>query len=68
MFAILAILLVIASYVFVIFLSAACVYLPFLVLINTSNTQAVLLQLFGIAIAGGLLWSLVPRADKFERP
>ena len=68
LFAILAILLVIASYVFVIVLAAACVYLPFLLLINTSNTQAVLLQLFGIAIAGGLLWSLVPRADKFEPP
>jgi hypothetical protein len=68
LFAILAILLVIASYVFVIFLAAACVYLPFLLLINTSKTQAVLLQLFGIAIAGGLLRSSVPRADKFEPP
>jgi heat shock protein HtpX len=61
LFAILAILLVIASYVFVIVLAAACVYLP--VLMN-----AVLLELFGIALAGGLLWSLVPRTDKFEPP
>ena len=61
LFAILAILLVIASYVFVLVLAAACVYLP--VLMN-----AVLLELFGIALAGGLLWSLVPRADKFEPP
>ena len=61
LFAILAILLVIASYIFVIILAAVCVYLPFLM-------NAVLLELFGIALAGGLLWSLVPRADKFEPP
>jgi len=69
-FAILAILLVIATYVFVILLAAACVVLPYLLLENSESApmQLVLLQLFGVVIAGGLLWSLVPRADQFQAP
>ena len=68
-FAVLAILMVIASYVFVILLAAACVYLPYLLFDSSSaGTQSVLLFLFGVAIAGGLLWSLVPRVDKFAPP
>jgi heat shock protein HtpX len=69
-FAILAILMVIASYIFVIALAAACVYFPYLLLFNSesASTQALLLLLFGGAIAGGLLWSLVPRPDKFTAP
>ena len=30
--------------------------------------QSLLLALFGVVIAGGLLWSLVPRPDKFKAP
>lgn len=67
--AILAILMVVASYVFVVALAAACVYLPYLLVSSTElSTQSVLLFVFGIAIAGGLLWSLLPRPDKFTAP
>jgi len=68
-FAILAILMVIASYVFVLFLAAACVLLSYAVVSSASvGFQSLLLALFGVVIAGGLLWSLVPRPDKFKAP
>jgi heat shock protein HtpX len=46
------------------------VYLPYLLLSSSDSagTQSLLLLVFGVAIAGGLLWSLVPRADKFTAP
>jgi Zn-dependent protease with chaperone function len=70
LFAILAILMVMGSYIFVILLAAACVYTPYLLFSSTSygNLQSLLLLLFGIAIAGGLLWSLLPRRDNFTPP
>lgn len=69
LFAILAILMVIASYVFVLALAAACILLSYAVVSSESvGFQSLLLALFGVAIAGGLLWSLVPRLDKFKPP
>jgi heat shock protein HtpX len=71
LFAILAIAMVILSYVFVIGLAASCIYLPYLLAFQGSETpaaQAVVLLLFGVVIAGGMLWSLAPRPDRFKAP
>jgi len=70
LFALLAIGMVIASYVFVIVLAAACIYLPYWIIVNTEHApfQVLLLLLGGVVIAGALLWSLMPRRDKFETP
>jgi heat shock protein HtpX len=69
-FAILAIVVVIGSYLFIALLAVSCVYLPYLVLAKSESApgQVVLLFLFGIVIAGAMLWSLIPRRDKFEAP
>jgi len=69
-FAILAILMIIASYVFVILLAAACVLLPYYVLHRTESPGfgIVVLFLFGVAIAAAMLWSLIPQRDKFNPP
>ncbi len=69
-FAVFAMVMVVFSYVFVILLAGACVYLPYLVLFNSDSfsPQILLLFLFGIVIAAAMLWSLVPRRDKFEAP
>jgi Zn-dependent protease with chaperone function len=70
LFAVLAVLMVIASYLFVLVLAAACVYLPYLVfsISDSPGFQTLALFLFGIVIAATMLWSLVPRRDKFEAP
>lgn len=69
-FALLSIFMVIASYLFVLLLAAACVYLPYLALSSSesSGSQLILLFLFGIVIAATMLWSLLPRRDKFKPP
>jgi heat shock protein HtpX len=69
-FAVLAILMVIASYLFVFALAAACVYLPYLALSLSESPgfYVLALFLFGILIASAMLWSLVPRPDKFVAP
>ena len=69
LFAIFAAAMVIGSYVFVILLAAACVYIPYLILISTEyDARILVLFLFGILIAATMLWSLIPRRDKFEAP
>lgn len=69
LFAVLAILMVIASYVFIALLAAACIFLPYeLIASESAGSQSLLLFVFGIVIAGGLLWSLVPRPDNFKAP
>jgi heat shock protein HtpX len=70
LFAIFAMVMVLASYVFVVLLAAACVYLPYLVLFRSSSPglQTLVLFIFGIVIAATMIWSLVPRRDKFEAP
>jgi len=69
-FAIFAMVMVVFSYVFVVLLAGACVYLPYLILFNSGSfsPQVLLLFLFGIVIAATMLWSLIPRRDKFEPP
>jgi heat shock protein HtpX len=68
--AVLAIVMVVTSYVFVVFLAAACVYLPYLVAFSSDSPggQSILVLLFGVVIAAAMLWSLVPRRDKFMPP
>jgi heat shock protein HtpX len=70
LFAVLAIVMVIGSYVFVLLLAAACVYVPYLILFTPDSfaPQSLLLFLFGIVIAAAMLWSLIPRPDKFSAP
>jgi Zn-dependent protease with chaperone function len=62
--------MVIVSYAFVLSLAAACVLLPYWLMTSTSsaNGQLVLLFLFGVAIAGAIVWSVIPRPDKFKAP
>jgi Zn-dependent protease with chaperone function len=62
--------MVIASYVFVIILAAACVYVPYWIIENAEHApgQILLLLLGGVVIAGAMLWSLIPRRDRFEPP
>jgi heat shock protein HtpX len=70
LYALLSIAMVILSYILVIALAAACVYLPYLLIANLEhpNLQIVILFLGGIAVAGAMLWSLVPRREKFAAP
>jgi heat shock protein HtpX len=69
-FALLSIVMVVASYVFVLGLAAACVYLPYLAITESDSAglQMVALFLFGVIIAGAMVWSLLPRRDRFKPP
>jgi len=70
LFALFAVVMVVGSYVFVVLLAAACVYFPYLLVFssNSFSPQLFALFLFGIVIAATLLWSLIPRRDKFTAP
>ena len=68
LFAMLAIVMVVFSYLFTLLLAVACVYLPWLAVSNLPNFQTFALLLGGIVVAGVMFWSLVPRPDKFEAP
>jgi heat shock protein HtpX len=70
LFALLSIVMVAASYVFVLLLAAACVYLPYLLVVESESPglQTLLLLLFGVIIAATMLWSMIPRRDKFKAP
>jgi len=69
-FAFLSIFMVGVSYLLLLLLAVACIYLPYLLLLNTQTLQmqVILLFLGGIAVAGTMLWSLLPRRDKFDPP
>src|SRR5271165_7669818 len=68
LYAALAIAMVVASYVVMFLLALACVSLPLLALYNFPNINTLLIFLGGIAIAVVLLWSLLPRWQKFQAP
>jgi Zn-dependent protease with chaperone function len=70
LFAFFCIFMVIASYLFVLLLAAACVYLPYLALRRSDSPgfQIIALFLFGIVISATILWSLLPHLDKFNPP
>lgn len=67
-FAALAILLVVVSYLLVIFLAAACVYLPWLLISLKIHFQTLAIFVAGVVIAASMLWSLIPRRQNFEAP
>jgi heat shock protein HtpX len=68
--ALLGLAMVLLSYTFILATAAVCVYLPYLLLANTEsfNFQVLVLLLCGVAMAGAMVWSLVPRRDNFENP
>jgi Zn-dependent protease with chaperone function len=70
LFAILGIVLVIGSYLFVALLAAGCVYLPCIIFSRAQSEHGwdVLILLFGIVIAATMLWSLIPRREEFTAP
>src|SRR5437660_10272768 len=69
-FAFLSIFMVGVSYLLLLLLAVACIYLAYLLLLNTQTLQmqVILMFLGGIAVASPMLWSLLPRRDKFEPP
>ena len=69
-FALLSIAMVVASYMFVLLLAGACVYLPYLAMgdSDTVGFQTLAIFVFGIIIAGAMVWSLLPRPDHFKPP
>ncbi len=68
-FAALAILMTIFSYLFLLALAIASVYFPFLLIESgAGGIQVFFLLLFGVAVAGALIWSMLPRRDKFTPP
>lgn len=68
LFAALAMLMVLLSYIFILLLAAACVYIPFLIIVNAASFQTFALLAAGVIVAGSMIWSLVPRRDHFVAP
>ena len=63
--------MVVCSYLFIIFLAGVCIYLPFQLVSHTEDGmgfQILVLIVCGFLMGGTLLWSLVPRRDKFKPP
>jgi heat shock protein HtpX len=68
-FAVLAMVMVFLSYAVLLAIAAGCFMIAYLAFRSeTANLQVLALSVFGIAIAGVLLWSVVPRRDKFTAP
>jgi heat shock protein HtpX len=70
LFAFLAIAMVVVSYIVILLLAIACVYLPYLALTSMESppAQLGLLLLAGIVVAATILFSPVPRPEKLEAP
>jgi Zn-dependent protease with chaperone function len=68
--AVVALGMVLLSYTVILLIAALCVYLPYLLLMSSDSPglQTGALFLCGVAMAGTMIWSLVPRRDKFEDP
>ena len=66
----LAAVLIVGFYTLTLALAAACVYLPYLLLRAQSGlgVQLILLFVCGVVMAATMLWSLVPRRQKFTPP
>ncbi|MBO0912099.1 MAG: M48 family metallopeptidase [Acidobacteria bacterium] len=58
------------SYLVVLSMAAVCAYVPIWLLLHASslNFQLLALAFCGIGMAGAMVWSLLPRRDKFEEP
>jgi heat shock protein HtpX len=63
-----AIILVVFSYAFTLLLAVACVFLPSLLLSTYPNANTLILFLSGLIVSIVILWSLLPRRDKFSAP
>ena len=70
LFALLAVAMVVVSYVLIVLLAVAFVFLPYLAFTNMEHppAQLGLLVLGGIVVVATLLWSLIPRRETFEAP
>jgi len=68
LFAALAMLLMVASYILIFLLATLCVYLPWLLFTNSRGFQSLAFLVGGVIIAGSMLWSILPRPDKFTAP
>jgi heat shock protein HtpX len=70
LFVLLAMFMVAVSYVFVVLLAIACGYLPYFIFTNMEHPPGQLLALMigGIVVGATILWSILPRPDKFETP
>ncbi|HLY17377.1 MAG TPA: M48 family metallopeptidase [Bryobacteraceae bacterium] len=66
--ALLAVLVIIGSYVFTVLLAIACVYLPLLMLRGPLFLSAIFLVVGGVSMAITMLRSLAPRRDKAAPP
>jgi heat shock protein HtpX len=71
-FAIVGVVMVVGSYLFVIVLAASCVYFPSIIFsragAESEHGWDVPILLFGIVIAVAMLWSLIPRREEFVAP
>jgi Zn-dependent protease with chaperone function len=68
LFVILAMFMVLVSYVLILLLAAVCVLVPWLAVSSAANFVTLGLFLGGLVVAGIMLWSLVPRRDNFKAP
>src|SRR5581483_10484509 len=68
LWAALALAMVVASYLLVLIVAISCALLPYYVLAIDPGFQTLILFLVGAAIAVTMLWSLLPRRDKFVAP
>jgi len=67
--AVLAILLIVFSYVFTVLLAAACTVLPYLLMAALPfNINVLFLLIGGVLTSLTILWSLAPRRQVFEAP
>jgi heat shock protein HtpX len=67
-FVMLAVCMVFVSYLFILLLAVICVFIPWMVVSSVPNFQTLVLFLGGVMVAAIMLWSLIPRRDKFEAP
>jgi heat shock protein HtpX len=62
--------MIVCSYLFILILAAICVYGPYWLLVHSNSLGFQLLAVFicGFLMAATMLWSLVPRRNKFQTP
>src|SRR5262249_4432208 len=70
LFALLAVAMLFLSYAVVLAVAAACVYFPYLLLtgMRSANAQVLILFLGGVVIAGTVVYSIIPRRQRFVAP
>ncbi len=68
-FAVLAMAMVFLSYAVLLAIAAGCLMITYFAFrAESANLQVLAISVFGVAIAGALLWSLVPRRDNLTAP